>query len=476
MAHPLWNHQVESIRRAASRDSFGFLFEQGTGKTRACIETLRIKFSEEKRLMRTLILAPRAVVPNWKREFLMYSKISSDHITVLIGDGPKKLRQLLAVMKTDHGHIVVGNYEILQNKQILSALLSWGVEVLVCDESQRLKNPTGVRAKAIVPLADLSKYRYILSGTPILNSPQDVFQQWRILDKGFTFGKNFFSFRNKYFMDANSAWVGRQNHFPKWQLRKEAGELFPQLINETSMRVLKKDCLDLPPLIRQRVDVELSPEQLRLYKEMKRDFIAFIDSKKDQPQTVVATLAVTKALRMQQIVTGFVPVEQDGKIHEIEDVPRLAALKELLEDLCVDAKNKVIVWCTFQHNYKQVGKVCEELGLKTAKLIGGMSQSEFQSNIDEFTKGESSVMIANQKAGGVGINLVEARYSIYYSKNFSLEDDLQSEARNYRGGSERHESVTRIDLVATGTVDELINEALQSKQNMSEAILNWSRE
>jgi SNF2 family DNA or RNA helicase len=82
-------------------------------------------------------------------------------------------------------------------------------------------------------------------------------------------------------------------------------------------------------------------------------------------------------------------------------------------------------------------------------------------------------MIANQKAGGVGINLVEASYSIYYSKSFSLEDDLQSEARNYRGGSQMHHRVTRIDLVARGTIDELITSSLANKQDVSQTILDW---
>ena len=82
-------------------------------------------------------------------------------------------------------------------------------------------------------------------------------------------------------------------------------------------------------------------------------------------------------------------------------------------------------------------------------------------------------MIANQGAGGIGINMTEASYSIFFSRNFSLEHDLQAEARNYRGGSEMHQKVTRIDLVSPGTIDELISEALANKQNMAEKILDW---
>ena len=95
---------------------------------------------------------------------------------------------------------------------------------------------------------------------------------------------------------------------------------------------------------------------------------------------------------------------------------------------------------------------------------------------DFRTNSDVRVMVANQAAAGVGINLVEASYSIYYSKNFSLEHDLQSEARNHRGGSEMHDKVTRIDIVAKGTIDELITEALMNKQNIGEQILGWKEQ
>ena len=95
--------------------------------------------------------------------------------------------------------------------------------------------------------------------------------------------------------------------------------------------------------------------------------------------------------------------------------------------------------------------------------------------MDRFRKDDSCrVMIANQGAGGAGINLVEASYSIYYSKGFSLEHDLQSEARNHRGGSEIHDKITRIDLVCPNTIDESINEALSNKQHVADRILIWN--
>lgn len=475
---PLWQHQVEAIRRAQNIDNFALLMDMGTGKTRTAIEILRRKYQQEGRLMRTIIFAPIIVTQNWKDEFLKFSKIPADSIVVLNKSGAKRESEFVRAVgdNLDRARIVVTNYESLEMERLFSLLVGWKPEILVADESQRIKNPQGKRARALVVLADQAKYRYILSGTPILNNPMDIFMQFRVLDQGNTFGKNFYAFRSIYFQDKNASFAGRHNYFPKWEPRPDTASKFQNMIQQSSIRVMKQECMDLPPMVKKTIEVELSAEQKKMYKQMYNEYIAFCDSicKEGKPATVTAQLAITKSLRLQQIVTGFVPVEQTGDIYDIKEVPRLKALKELLEEICIDGNHKVIVWASFKENYKQIAQVCSALGIKYRELHGGMTRTEVNEGIDEYRKDPSiKVMIANQRAGGVGVNLVEANYSIYYSKTFSLEDDLQSEARNYRGGSEIHDKITRIDLVAKGTIDELINEALTNKLNVSESILNW---
>ena len=323
-------------------------------------------------------------------------------------------------------------------------------------------------------LADQSAHNYILTGTPILNSSQDVFMQFRILDRGETFGKNFYTFRHTYFEDENARRKGTQGYYPKWIPKPFSFDELQGKISRKALRVLKSECLDLPPLIRQQVYTEMNTEQKRMYKEMMNDYITWLKDNKDQPRAVLAQLAVTKALRLQQIVTGFAS-DEEGKLHRLNSVPRLKVLEELLVDLTPG--NKVIVWATFKENYKMIAELCDKIGIKYREIHGDISHNQRQINMNDFRKDpEVRVMIANQSAGGTGINLIEASYSIYYSKGFKLEDDLQSEARNYRGGSEIHDKVTRIDIVAKGTVDELIAEALQNKQNIADRILGWNLE
>jgi len=420
--------------------------------------------------MRTLIFAPIIVTTNWKNEFAMYSKIDQKDIVILTGPGKKRLEMFIKHAGDDLSRpkIFVTNYQSLLMTELAAMFAVYNPEILVCDESQRLKSPTAKTAKIMAHLAEKIRHKYLLTGTPILNSPMDIFQQFKIMDNGETFGKNYMTFKLRYFRDMNAGFKGKQNYFPKWVVDGDRATELAAKIEKKSMRVLKSECLDLPPLVKQTIYVELSPKQERMYEEMRKEFITFIDSQKG-PKAVVAELAITKAMRMQQIVTGFAR-DENGVDHPL-DCPRLDVLKELLEDLAPN--HKVIVWACFHQNYADIRKVCESLDLKYVELHGEIDHKVRLDNMNEFRSNpDVRIVIANQRAAGLGINLVEASYSIYYSKNHSLEDQLQSEARNHRGGSSIHEKVTHIDLVARGTIDELINTALESKLKVAEYIID----
>lgn len=465
-----WEHQLEAIRRATAQRDFAFLMDMGTGKTATTINTLRHKFAEHKRILRTLILCPVVVVENWKREFAVHSKIAHQ-VFPLTGSQKQRLKVFREKRELKVAPIFVTNYEALQMKELLQELLTWQPEILVCDESQRLKNHQAVRTKMAILLADLAKHRYILSGTPVLNSPMDIWSQYRILDKGETFtdatGRplNFYAFRNRYFFDKNAS-MPKHAHFPKFEARDGIVAELNSMIYAKAIRVMKQECLDLPDLTRSRIEVQLADEQERVYNEMKKNFIAYLEDK-----ACTAQIAITKALRLQQIVSGYVKTE-NGEVLSLKSNPRLDALEELLED--VPPGEKIIIWATFHENYAQIARVCEKLKLPYTELHGGVGSKDRQANIDRFqTDPACRVMIANQAAGGVGVNLTAASIAIFYSRNFSLEQDLQAEARNYRGGSEIHQKITRYDILAPGTIDELVLDALASKLNMSEEVLKF---
>lgn len=466
MSVELWAHQKQGIDLALKAKSFGWFFEAGTGKTRTAIETLRRLYTENKGILPTLILCPPVVIENWRQEILKFSKIPPQHVHKLVGTG--KQRTELLVEKRQTPSIFIGNYEALTMKGLFDELHNTEFKILICDESHRIKNPDAKRTKACIQLADRATYKFVLSGTPVLRNLMDVWSQFRVLDNGEAFGKNFFVFRSQYFYNKNAN--APHLNFPDWRIRPNAECLISDMMKERSMSVKKEECLDLPPLVKKKIYVEMGVDQRKAYSEMKKDFVTYINS-----EASTADLAITKALRLQQIVSGYAKIEAnvlnlEGSIHRFEDIPRIEALKELLEDLAPN--HKVIVWACFKENYAMVREVCESLKLEFIELHGEISQKKRDESIVRFREDEKiRVVIGNQGAAGIGINLVEASYMIYFSRNFSLEQDIQSEARAYRSGSERHESITRLDLVCQDTIDEEVLEALANKQAIGEQVL-----
>lgn len=449
--------------------------EMGTGKTATTINILRHRFNEQRRILRTLIFCPPIVVESWKREWHRHSKIEDSTVVPLVGSGKQRLRTMESILGDHRGRVVVTNYEALLMPDLYAAFLRWGPEAVVFDESHKLKSLDAKRTKLAIKLVDgevdkggapvraPARFRYILTGTPVLNNAMDLFAQFRALDGGDTFGRNFYAFRAIYFIDRNAR-MPKDRYFPDWQLRPGSLEEISRKIAARGVRVTKADCLDLPDLVRTALPVALAPDQSRIYEQMKRDFIAFVNDK-----ACVATLAITKALRLMQIASGFAKLD-DGSLVRFEDTPKLQALRELLEELTPN--HKVIVWCVFRENYTMIREVCETLGVKSVEVTGDQTQREKQANVDQFnTDPETRVFISHPQAGGIGVGLQAASYSIWYSRNFSLGDDQQAESRNHRGGSEIHEKITRIDLVCGGTIEEEVAKALANKIEVSEKVL-----
>jgi SNF2 family DNA or RNA helicase len=469
-----WKHQLEAMERAEGLFHFGLFFEMGTGKTGTAINILRQKCNTAGSLLRTLIFCPPVVIENWKKEFEIHSDIKQ----VVCLQGPGVKRQTLFeknAWSEDEpvGQVFVTNYEALLMPALYQMFIDWEPQFVICDESHKLKDASTKRSKLMANLVDGEKdvrppvpYRLILTGTPVLNSPMDLFGQFRVLDSGEVFTKNQFAFRARYFYDANAHFKQKPTYFPNWQIKPNSLEEINAVIARKTMSVKKSACLDLPPLVKQRIYVDMSPEQGRVYEEMKKDLIAYMNDK-----ACVATLALTKALRLLQIASGYVKFE-DGSEKSLK-TPKMEALSELLETLTVN--HKVLVWAVFRENYIQIRDVCENLGIRYVEVHGDIAGTKKMEHVDLFNNDPTiRVFLGHPGSGGIGINLVSASYSIFYSRNFSLEYDLQAEARNYRGGSEIHEKVTRIDLVAKETIDELVLESLSSKQQIGEALLkDW---
>jgi len=458
MIPPLWEHQKKAVDLCLEQKRFGLFFEMGTGKTRTMVEVI-------KRIQgKVIIFAPPIVLQNWKDEIIKYwPEIVPAQILILTGTERQRCDQIANF----EGKIIVTNYHSMLMVALKAWLNSIKPECLILDESHKCKSFKSKISKAVLNLSLGVKYRYLLTGTPVTNSLDDAFMQFQIMKQDVFRCRSITEFRNIYFKDRNSN--NPHIKWPKWVATSRGLNEIPKLMGENSMSVRKSECLDLPDLVKQEVRFELSSDQKKAYNELKKDFISYIKNEKEEEKEVIATSAAVKLIRLQQVACGFFKPENEDP-SEFRTNERIKALSEIIEQTPQDSK--IIIWATFKKNYEQIRKLCESLKIDCVEVHGGVSLKNKGVNIERFKSDpKCRILIGNQKAAGIGINLIEASYMVYYSKNFSLEDDLQSEARNYRGGSEIHEKITRIDIVANKTCDELINKALKNKEDLLESIL-----
>ena len=468
---PPWKHQVRAVDCAANLDEYALFWDMGTGKSRGFLDIVRYKYNLHKRHLRTLILCPPVVVENLRREHIKFTNIK--RVYALKGKVSTRL-ELAKEVFAKEGHMgvtFITNYEALQNEDFMKWMrYTFKPEVVTLDEAHYIKNRTSKRTKKCILLAKKSMYRYILTGTPILNNPLDLFYLYKFLDGGKSFGTSFVAFKAKYFVDANQYIENKP--FPDWVFRDEFVKEITGRIESKSMYVKKSECLDLPPLIHVEVPLEMSPPQAKSYKEMKKHFITYIRDHRDNLlKPAVASLAVVKALRLMQIASGFCTTE-GGENVVFENNPRTKQLGEDLEQLTPG--HKVIIWAVVKENYKAIRKVLESIGLESAyvEVHGGISPKQREKNIDRFNTDETCrVFVGHPKSGGIGINLCVADYTIRYSKDFNLGDYLQSRDRNHRGGSDVHEKITHLEYKAENTLEDHITKVLLKKQKVSMQIL-----
>ena len=469
-----YDHQLEAVKFFNDKSDGCLFFEMGTGKTGTAILNYRNWCNKEKKLLRCLIVAPSVVLHNWKDEFAIFSKVDSSKIIPLTKGSGKQKAELVYnhIIPVQDGMVVTVNYEALLTEELYRAIELWKPEVIIFDEVHYLKNSTTKRSKLCIRLAEQSRYRLGLTGTPILRNSNDIFGIFRAVDLGKTFGVNQFVFQNKFLINRNANIPNIK--FPNWVDNPKTYPELTKKIYAKSLRKLKSECLDLPDLIKVTRHAEWGVKQKKAYEELKRDFLTFVETKQSsgEPMSVTANLAITKALRMLQVTSGFVTTD-DGVIHEFDELPRLKLVEELLTEIVIEGENKCILWCSFKHNYKMLERVCSRLGIGCVFLTGEQSTTEKRKSELAFQNDPKvKVVIANRGAGGVGVNLTAASYSIVYSRNFSLAEDLQSEARNHRGGSEVHEKIVKIDLAIKDSIEELQIIALRNKKQISTEILD----
>ena len=461
----LFRHQVRAANMAliqlASKSSagFGLLFEMGCGKTLTAIAIMGALY-RQRRITRVLVVAPSSVCSVWPHDLAAFAAFPYE-VRVLLGEKKQRLEALHSL--TDYPNtanrllVAVINYEATHREGIFEALEGYAADLIICDESQRIKNPRAAQSRAVQMLGDRAACRLILSGTPVQNSAIDLYSQYRFLDPG-VFGANFYAFRNRYCQMGGYGGhevVGYQ-HMDELT-RKE---------HSIALRVTKAECLDLPGQTFVRRYVQLEPAARRLYAQIARASCAELEN----GEHVTASVVLTKLLRLMQLTGGFVQADGGDRPRPAGSA-KLDALADILEDYVQEAGQKLVVFARFRPEIAAICQLLEQRGIRYGRIDGEVPMDQRGAIVETFQQDPGvKVFVAQIQMAGLGITLHAASAAVFYSLDFNYANYAQALARIHRIG--QAQPVTYIHLLAENTVDEQVLDALERKEDLARTIVD----
>ena len=463
-----FTHQRDVLGHSWNQVNWGLFLEMGTGKSKVIIDNCAILF-EAGEIDTMIVLAPKGVYRNWARlEIPAHLPDRIKHDIVVWNPSPKsKEKSALKAFALPHEgedlRILIMNIEALstvKGQRYLAAVLKMSKAFLVLDESTAIKNPKAKRTKAILKMSPLAKYRRILTGFPVTQSPMDLWSQCHFLDNRLLgeCGDNFFQFQYRYA-------VMKRQTFGAHSFNRVVGyrnlDQLSDILQSFSSRLLKHECLDLPDKLYVQRHVTLTPDQKRIYTEVKEFALAVLDEDK----FMTAPNAMTQLLRLQQILSGHTKTDE-GLLVDIPD-NRLTELMDCLEEI----EGKVIIWSRFRYDMKRITEALSKTygSSSTVTYYGDTTDEERTTAIERFQDGDARFFVGNPQTGGYGITLTAATTVIYFANSFVLAVRMQSEDRAHRIGQKNN--VTYIDLIAEGTIDEKIVKALRSKMDIASTVM-----
>ena len=459
-----YKHQLTALEKSWNKETYAYFMEMGTGKTKVLIDNMAMLYDKGK-IDGALIIAPKGVIKTWyEQELPTHLPSHIENVTVLWQPNITKKQQekLESLFETETAlHILVMNVEAFstdKGMKFASKFLNSHKVLMAIDESTTIKTPTAKRTKNIIKIGNYSKYRRIMTGSPVTKNPLDLYTQCEFLDPFLLNHSSYYAFRNRYAQMKTMHVRGRSIQVV--HAFQNLSELSEKL-QDFSYRVLKEDCLDLPPKNFTKRHITLTADQKKIYEQMKKEAIATLNGKVTSTMTVL-----TQLMRLHQITCGHFTAD-DGSVQLIPN-NRITELMNVLEE----TDGKAIIWANYQRDVKHIIKaIVDVYGPGSVVDYYGLTpQEERQENIKKFqNNNDCRFIVGTPQTGGYGITLTEANTVIYFSNGYDLEKRLQSEDRAHRIGQKK--AVTYVDLICEDTVDEKIVKALRSKINIASEVL-----
>jgi SNF2 family DNA or RNA helicase len=445
---PMYLHQKASLLFCYDKKQAGVFSDVGTGKTIIALYTAQLKGYKK-----IFVVCPNSVKYNWEKEVCKHTHFTAK---VLEGTGAQKKMQLfgdqnVTITNYESLRTILGNPHNVLDVELLSRFNEY--DLFIVDEIHKVKSYKAIQSRLCRLIAEEVTDRIGLTGSPIGNDLLDLFNVFLVIDKGQTFGNNFFQYRKKYF-DKVEGWFA-----DTWNPKPNAEVAIAKEAEKVVIRYTKDECLDLPEKVYEIRGVELSNDQKTYIDKLTLELRACVEG-----TTINIPTAVGLTTKISQITGGAVINPENGELIYLESNSKLDELMNLIEDI----DGKIVVYHRFVGEGRLIEKALLKNKIKYASLRGEISNK--QSQIDKFLEDPKvRIMVANPASGGVGLNFHVASTMIFYSNAYSYLDRYQAEGRIHRIGQSR--MCLYIDILAKDSIDERVYEILMNKKNVSDNLL-----
>lgn len=436
--------QLLAMKRCYKRQRQLIIGPPGTGKTKVAIDFISVLLQAGK-IKRALVIAPlTAIVGVWEEQLeidapqLKYSLVRPD--SPIKDDVPLLLtnydyfRPRRKKKRSKRTGLIIKD-RFFRDHSVLDALIAWEPDVVVLDESHKIKNPYSKNSKAAHKLCRVPPFVIELTGTPQGNKKVlDLWSQFEALQPGLL-DSTYNEFKDHYCI-----WGGFGGYeFVKFRNVKELATLIRPYITR-----LKEE--ELPKQQNIPVRVDMTPRAKELYKQMEKEFLVELRTLKGQKKTIVAPIVLAKMTKLRQIAGGFI-IDEEGKTHDIHTC-KLETMKEIMDELKEAGVKRVVIYAAFKWELKKIREWLTDW--VTFSIDGSTPPTQRRLAIQIYNE-SGGVMICQTATGSESINLQAGNYEIDYSSDFSYINYVQRRKRIHRPPQKK--TCFYYQLKCKGTID-----------------------
>jgi len=439
----LLEYQKKAVAKILPTRTGALFMEMGTGKTRVSLELIKIR---QKKISKVIWITPVSLKYNLLLEIEKHTNLSKNDIYTF----NQKTNEINIPKKQFY---IVGIESIGMSDRVYLTLnkLVDSDTFIIMDESSFIKG-NSKQTKRITKLSKNTRYRMILTGTPISQGIVDLYSQFNFLSPKIFGYLSFYSFASKH--------LRYSIKYPGMIVETYNEKFLAEKMKPYVYQITKKECLDLPK--KQYIDryFNMTVNQRELYEKAKNE-ILFGGYGEEYYFNNVDSVIFELFNALQQIVSGY--WKRDEKIVETDN-PRISLLNEIIKEIGKD--KKIIIWTKFTYDIKQIIKLLKTNFKDDTFVLYTGEQNEIEKNnaLREFTKGSAKFFIATHGTGAYGLNLVQSDTAIFYNNNFKYSQRIQAEDRIHRLG--QNQQVTYINITCYNSIDIKIDNALYSKSNV----------